>query len=263
VANDTVLFFGHELSAASCSAFEHLRASAGGGRTVRWLLDTAADPVIPADLRGELATFDSRAFAGWGYATFGDRMLPGHCHFPALQYYRAQPDLGHLWVIEYDVRFTGPWRLFLDHFDACEADLLTCHVRTRAQEPRWHWWDSLRDPQGAPLAGQPQLRCLLVVARYSAAALQRLTALHSAGWRGHQEVLVPTLLAREGLAVRDINDPGSGAAARRFYTSRTSAKGRMGGWFATLRYRPAHRRAGWRRNMLYHPVKPAGWNESP
>jgi hypothetical protein len=258
---DTVLFFGHEVSASSRLAYDELRRSSGARRHVRWLLDVAGEPDVPADLAGEMVTFDSREFAGWGYSTFGPKMLPGHCHFPALRHAQAHPLTGSLWTIEYDVRFNGSWDLFFDALDHSDADLLTCHVRTWQQEPYWHWWSTLRGPAGEKLEQSKLRRCLLVVARYSVRALAELARLHACGWRGHQEVIVPTLLEQAGMVIRDINEAGAGA--RRFYTSTTSPRGKMRGWLSTVRYRPVRNRTGWRRNMLYHPVKPASWNSDP
>lgn len=254
---ESVLFIGHQVSRESRRAYDELRRAVGDRRQVRWLLDVAGCPDVPADLAGEVLPFDSRDFASWGYATFGPTMLPGHCHFPALRHAASLPAGGRLWTIEYDVRFTGDWQLFFGHMDRSDADLLTCHLRSWRQEPRWHWWPSLRGPAGEQLDAAVLRRGLLVVARYSSRALAELARLHAAGWRGHQEVAVPTLLGQAGLEVRDINDVG--AAPRRFYTSATSRRGKMRGLFATVRYRPVRNRAGWRRNMLYHPVKPASW----
>lgn len=254
---DTILFFGHDVSASSRRAYDELLRTSGSRRQVRWLMDVAGGTDVPADLAGEVLAFDSRDFANWGYATFGATMLPGHCHFPALRHAQSLPSTGNIWTIEYDVRFTGDWQLFFDHMDRCDADLLTCHVRSWQQEPAWHWWPTLCGPAGEKLDKALLRRCLLVVARYSPRALAELARLHAAGWRGHQEVLVPTLLGQSGFRVRDINDAGDGS--RRFYTSTTSRRGKMRGIFSTVRYRPARKRAGWRSNMLYHPVKPSSW----
>ncbi len=143
----TVLFLGHETSPESRAAFDHLRQTAGGA-DVRWLLDTARAPVVPQDLESSIIRSDSRRFSEWGFAVHGATMLPGHCHFPVLNYAQQNPGFDWLWTVEYDVRFTGPWRLLFDHFAPCDADLLTCHLRSRRQEPRWHWWDTLQAPEG-------------------------------------------------------------------------------------------------------------------
>jgi len=257
-AGTTALFIAHEASSGTREAFEHLRRTAGEGVQVRWLLDLAAAGVVPAGLAADVDTFDSREFSQWGYATFGKHMLPGHCHFPVLRHFAEHPGSRYVWTVEYDVRFTGPWSTLFGHFANDDADLLTLHLRTPQQEPRWHWWGTLSGPQHIP--PEARRRSLLVVTRYSSSALQHLGALHAAGWRGHQEVLVPTLLARDGLRVADINGAPGARHHPRFYTSRTSAKGQLSSW-GTVRYRPPMHRAGLRPNMLYHPVKSRGMAE--
>lgn len=250
------LFLSHEMSQETIRAFQHLRDTAGPEVTVRWLLDVSRNPAIPPELAASVTSYDSRRFAEWGLSTFGPKMLPGHCHYPVLKYFRENPGISWLWTVEYDVRFTGPWHRLFGHFRDDASDLLTCHLRDRYQEPGWSWWDSLRRPRAPATPDNVALRSFLVVARYSARALQRLIDLQGADWAGHQEVVVPTLLASSGLSVRDFNDTAAGRSPRRFYTSVTEPWGRLGPR-GTVRYRPARSRAGWRRNMLYHPVKPA------
>jgi hypothetical protein len=255
LSGTVVIFFGHDVSRTSRNAFRRLRATAGRRVTVRWLLDQASGPEIPPEFRDEILTFDSRQFANWGYGTFGRTMLPGHCHFPLLHLYEQHPGIQHLWLVEYDVRFTGKWKVLFDHFASDDADLVTCHIRARDQEPGWYWWPSLRDPDRQECPNIPHWRAFLVVARYSAAALAKLIEFHRAGWTGHQEVIIPTLLRFSGHKVRDINDASPAHRARRFYISRSEQNGALEE-FGTIRYRPASPHAGLRSNTLYHPVKP-------
>ena len=251
-----VIFLGHGLSIESCRAFQRLKSTAGPGVTVRWLLDNACKSEIPAGLAGEVLEYDSSRFAGWGYAVMGTTMLPGHCHFPLLQLYEENPGIERLWLVEYDAHFTGRWSVLFEHFANDDADLLTCHVKTWDQEPRWHWWNTLAAPERSEPVDIQRVRAFLVVARYSAAALRLLAQQHRAGWIGHQEVVVPSLLLHHGLTVRDLNHAGPARAARRFYLSVSDPEGKLEE-FGTLRYRPSRIRAGFRRNTLYHPVKPS------
>lgn len=250
-----IVFFGHDLSRESCSAYRKLRASAGPGVTLRWLLDMGANTSIPSEFRDEILTYNSAQFADWGFPVMGATMLPGHCHFPLLRLYEKHPEIERLWLVEYDVRFTGKWRLLFDHFATDDADLITCHIKTQDQEPRWHWWPTLSSPVDAPPVEIPRVRAFLVVARYSAAALRKLAELHRAGWRGHQEVIIPSLLLHSGMKVRDINDASPAHGARRFYISVSGQNGALEE-FGTMRYRPARTHAGFLSNTLYHPVKP-------
>jgi hypothetical protein len=60
--------------------------------------------------------------------------------------------------------------------------------------------------------------------------------------------------------VADINVAARARHQPCFYTSRTSAKGKLSSW-GTVRYRPPMYRAGRRQNTLYHPVKSQGMAE--
>jgi hypothetical protein len=254
LSGTVVIFFGHDVSRTSRNAYRRLRATAGPRYTVKWLLDLAGNPEIPEEFRGELITYDSRRFSQWGLGTFGAKMLPGHCHFPLLRLFMESPKIERLWLVEYDVRFTGKWKVLFEHFDSDDADLITCHLRHHDQEPGWHWWVTLKAPPGT--GDVQRLRAFLVVARYSAAALATLIEMQSQGWYGHQEVIIPTVLRHAGLKVRDINDASPAHRARRFYISYSDQNGALEE-FGTMRYRPAKAHAGLRSNMLYHPVKPA------
>lgn len=251
---NVALFLGHETSIESRLAYAHLRQSAGPQFSTRWLLDTACAPAIPETYVSDIVPYDSREFSRWGFATMGSSLLPGHCHLPVLRFFLGHPDIQWLWTVEYDVRFTGEWRVLFDTLSDDPADLLTCHVRRESEEPRWRWWNTLRGPES--VAPGSRLRAYCVIARYSARALRHMVAQQSAGWRGHQEVIVPTLLARAGFVVRDINEAAAKAGAGRFYTSISRPKGSLR-MFGTIRHRPSRPRAGLRENMLYHPVKPA------
>ena len=258
-----VLFLSHEISDVTCSAYRHLRATSGPGIEVCWLLDIASGIAPPAEFQAETQTYDSRGFADMGFATFGQKMLPGHCHFPVLDFYLRNPRITNLWVVEYDVRFTGRWSDFFGLMAGSDADLLACHIRTPDQEPGWCWWGSLCEPVGSlPLEVRP-LRAFLVIARFSARALDTVIASHRSGWRGHQEVIIPTLVSRAGLRIADINDVARDARGRAVYTSVNDPLGLLEE-LGTLRYRPIRSRPGIWPGMLYHPVKPtASMNRAP
>jgi hypothetical protein len=84
------------------------------------------------------------------------------------------------------------------------------------------------------------------VYRISKEALSYLDQKQRAGWCGHFEVLIPTLLFRANFRLQDIGGSGQfvmPGEENRFYTKKT------------LRHSPAFDHVGWRKNKLYHPVK--------
>lgn len=93
--------------------------------------------------------------------------------------------------------------------------------------------------------------------RLSNRAIGKLLELQRRGWRGHPEVLVPTLLMKNKMKVTDIGGEGEFVSAQhrnRFYIGKniTVSGGLSEG---TMRHRPVHTSWGAEPNKLYHPVK--------
>lgn len=158
------------------------------------------------------------------------------------------------WPVEYDVRFSGSWQRLIDHFRTSECDLLGTTIFDKTTNPEWENWDSLQSP-GGTLAEQDCIRSFLPVYRISARGLQALHAAYKAGWAGHCEATVPTILNLLGMAIEDIG--GDGPFVRpenrnRFYLNTPKAWHHGPG---TLVFRPVLEKEGDRPNMLWHPVK--------
>src|SRR5262249_7033461 len=156
----------------------------------------------------------------------------------------------YYWCVEYDVTFTGKWSKLFQSFAANSSDLLICHLRNQSEEPDWEWWRSLKMPSHSPSSQSNDvapLRAFTPISRWSHALLMLLKPALKDGWRGHMEVLVPTLAIANGLQVSDFGED-------RFYTSFSSADGILP--FGSMRYRPAHFLPLLKENFLYHPVKP-------
>jgi hypothetical protein len=262
--SQAILFQAHEVSEDTLRAFRKLQSDVAEDYLVIFVLDVQGGARLPTELHACAFAFDSRDFQKWGFLTHGKTMLPGHCHFPLLLYFRANPDLQFLWLIEYDVRFTGHWDTFFRRYENDDADFLGCHLRSQTDEPKWNWWFSFAvDPavkQATPSVQTAQLyRSLLVIARYSRPALQTLTRCFAAGWRGHQEVSVPTVLACHGLRLRDFNGLGINCPARLpvspAYWSVSDLGGGLSDW-GSVRFRPPHMTKPLLKNTLYHPYKP-------
>jgi hypothetical protein len=234
---------------------------AGGlpaGWAARLLFDESSTNPPPREAPGGIVRFDSRRFAEWGFATRGRTLIPGHSLLPLMHASRDAPGFEHYWLVEDDVRFTGPWRRFFEACSALDADLLTGHVREHADEPHWSHWEIAHPAHPAEsIPIERRLRAFHTVARFSARALDHLRAAQASGWTGHHEVLAPTLLREAGLSIADYGGDGPFVPAgfrNRFYTSYSTLGGEL--WaIGTLRYRPARAAAGRRRNKLYHPVK--------
>lgn len=180
-------------------------------------------------------------------------LIPGSTHLPLLCFSQDHP-YRFYWFIEYDVRFRGGWGDLFRYFDQADDDLLTCHLRRYADEPAWYWWSSMRHDRER-IALEDHVRSLNTVCRFSGRALEHIDQMHRAGWRGHQEVLIPTLLERAGFKIRDLGGRGAFVAPGdedRFYLDATSHELTDG----TMRYRPPHvLLSRVPKGKLAHPVK--------
>lgn len=216
-----VCWLTHRTDAAALAAFDAIDLPRGWRKEV--LFDAAACPV-PDRPR---YPFTLQSFRDRGYQVDGGDDF-GWQQWPLIERI-LDGDEAFAWLVEFDVRFTGRWTEFFRAFDD-SADLLASHIRTQTYDPRWDWWTSLASPEDAcPLAAY----CPIM--RLSHRGAGSVLDAYSAGWRGHTEVLLPTVLNARRLRVHDFGP--------KWYTPET------------LRWRPVHASTPLP-NKLYHPVKP-------
>lgn len=180
----------------------------------------------------------------------------GHTDLIAMHFARQHRTFEHYWVIEYDVRLTGRWRKFFDHFANSPADLLATTVRSFESHPGWPWWDSATDPSGQRVAKAGMLCAFMPIFRFSRAAAQEMERRYQEGWSGHTELTWPSYLNDAGLVVEDLGGNGTHVSPRnrgRFYRNRPYTHYLGPG---SLVWRPAKLSAGLWPNRLYHPIKP-------
>lgn len=113
-----------------------------------------------------------------------------------------------LWVVDGGVWLDGSWDGFFESFDGSEADLLATEVRSREEDPGWNWWSSLKR-EDALGSDHGNIAALLKLVRFSRRAAEAILAGMDAGWSGHPEALVPTLVNLAGLKIEDIGGGGS------------------------------------------------------
>jgi hypothetical protein len=189
--------------------------------------------------------------------------LSGYNHLSVQQFFLDRPDYDHYWIIEDDIRFTGPWGELFDALDRSPADLLTTVLTGKAGYESWHWWPSLKPPEGETVAECHLHRCFGPFFRLSRKLLTELHAAYQRGWIGHYEALWPTLCSAAGLSLEDVGGNGPFVPPERrgrFYTNTPEHWTFFPGTFI---WRPAFRDedivrygkdlAG--RHCLWHPVK--------
>ncbi len=181
----------------------------------------------------------------------------GHTDLIALHFFNAHPTYDRYWFLEYDVRFSGPWGDFFAYFEPDDADLLSSSIRRASTHPNWMHWPTLHAPASAGTLSDADRICnFMPITRISRRGLEAIDAAYRAGWGGHCEVTWPTILHRAGLTLADYG--GDGEFVRpgnrnRFYTNTPLNEDLRPG---SLVFRPARALPGFRRNRLWHPVKP-------
>jgi hypothetical protein len=193
---------------------------------------------------------------------FFRRMERGHQDLPVMKFFLDHPDFDRYWVIEDDVRCSGPWSDTFTDLERSRADLLMAAVQHYSEVPNWQWWTHLVTGDDASVLDQ-RVKGFLPFCRLSAACLEAIDRKYRQGWGGHYEVTWPTVALASGLTIEDIGGEGSYTPAER--------RGRhyvctLGSWHlfpGTFVYRPPFHDMGDSKfgkevtsyTMLWHPVK--------
>lgn len=145
--------------------------------------------------------------------------------------------------MEDDVRFSGDWKDFFDSFASSTSDFLSSVIETKAENPNWYWWTSLKTGNEV-IAEEKLLKAFNPIYRLSRQALACIDAYLRIGWMGHHEVLLPTLLYNKGFLVEDFGGEGT------FVRPENNAK-----FYDDTSMRIAPVLPDDRKNYLFHPVK--------
>ncbi|HVZ43439.1 MAG TPA: hypothetical protein VHA82_06470 [Ramlibacter sp.] len=208
-----VLYLTHRFSRSLAARFERLRREAAGHADCFVLLHDDGGEVTRAwrdflGLRGALDAlhlFTPESVRRELGVTLFDTGFLGSVHLPLLRFAHERP-YAHYWQVEGDVEYRGDWGGLFAAFSQVEAPALAAHLHRFADWPTWHWWPTLRPPEGMQIARRELRKAFFPVSRFSAAALRAIEAAHVAGWLGHMEVLIPTVLLREGMRVGDLRE---------------------------------------------------------
>ncbi|MEQ8857292.1 MAG: hypothetical protein RIC56_01470 [Pseudomonadales bacterium] len=260
-----VLLLNHFVDRALVDLYGQLGADCADTRDVFLLSDRTRASVSTARLpRGSREfTFTTRDLTNLGYpgkgGSIGSReglrnMTLGNADLPVLLFFKHHPDYSRIWVVEYDVRYSGNWESLFAEFDGNDADLLGTTLQRRDQCPKWSHWHSLDLPTVDTDPGN-WVRGFFPIYRMSARALVALDRAYKAGCRGHMEALLPTVLVSQGHRIEDIGGLGEFVQPgneNRFYQNQPATNRLSPGTFV---YRPVLECVGDQPNTLWHPVK--------
>lgn len=257
MASEAVVLLTHFLDDRIIGIYRRLVAEAGAGREVHVLFNRSDDNnpgyQPPADVR--IFSFVEADLQALGFPRKGRHIRDEDIELFSFPFHRAHPEYERVWIVEYDVEFTGRWSDLFDAFADNDADLLATNMHRHHDNPGWENWQGVRSPSGRP-PHRIMLRAFMPFSRLTARAYAALSEGYRQGWRGHYECTVPTILALAGLRIEDIGGSGEFVAPGnrdRFYTSTPTVNDLSPGTFV---FRPVMAQAGDRPNTLWHPVKP-------
>lgn len=200
----------------------------------------SALPNVPEGVRVE--TFTNDVMKNLGYKPIRTKLVPGSNHFPVLEFFLKNPQYQYYWCIEDDVTFSGEWSHFFNSVNKYDYDFVTSHIRRYTDLPDWFWWDTYRVP-GKDF-DTDMINSFNPAYRISNRALKFIDLSLKNGYRGHHEVLLPTLLRSGGYTLADLgSDENHVTPCLSLCT------------LGTMRWKPVFFRPGPKKNHLYHPVK--------
>ena len=212
MANTAVVFLTHVFADVVARRFERMWREASPVADV-FLLVQADDKQMAARWEAFLASIGAQAAyapfvasqlpAQLGLRYFGMRQVWSNTHFPLLYFSRSHK-YDHYWQIEFDVEYRGSWRTFFEAYEGTDASLVGAHFLHWADCPEWFWWVSISAPD--PYTPMEKLyKAFLPVFRISAAAIEDAIQAQRAGWMGHFEAVIPTVLLQNGHRLEDLN----------------------------------------------------------
>ncbi|MBL7699005.1 MAG: hypothetical protein JNK79_12650 [Chitinophagaceae bacterium] len=196
---------------------------------------------MPAGVK--VATFTDSVLKDLQYKPIRTRLVPGSNHFPVLQFFLTNKQYQYYWCIEDDVEFNGKWADLIDAVSTVDYDFITSHIRRYSDIPDWFWWDSYRVP-GEDFDSDNLISSFNPIYRISNRALAYVDANLKNGFRGHHEVLLPTMLKRGGYSIADFSTEANNITPNLSFCT-----------LKTMRWLPVFLFIGNNKNKLYHPVK--------
>ena len=240
-----VLYLTTKSNEWTLSSFHALVQSLQGKADVYFAYHQQGD-VLPVSLQNieNLFVFTSDVLNELGYTPIErGKLVPGSNHFPLLKFFKENQGYDYYWLVEDDVRFSGEWKDFFGSFASCTSDFLSSVIETKAENPNWYWWTSLKTGNEV-IAEEKLLKSFNPIYRLSRQALACIDAYLIIGWMGHHEVLLPTLLYNEGFLLEDFGGEGT------FVRPENKAK-----FYDDTSMRIAPVLPDDRKNYLFHPVK--------
>jgi len=139
------------------------------------------------------------------FETIAASPVPGSTPYAALLYL-LQSDCEYVWFLEDDVVLNGGDWGSIVKLSALGYDFIGVDIHPVERD--WYWLNETRIPQGNLGMGFHSLKTLCGVCCFSRKAAQVVVGLLQAGFKGHHEMMIPSLVSYAGLTLFDLRRLG-------------------------------------------------------
>ena len=262
-----ILFLTHKWNNSIEARYARIRRQTEGFADCYTIAQSDCEVASSAE-QNEVMSFDRfqlPQILGYEFLHQND-VVPGCTHYPLVSFFRENK-YDHYWLIEYDVEFSGDWKAILSLPLTLEFDFAASHFAVLSNSSKWYWLNGFYAPVcvlNKKIIGVHRLyRKYLFRRKYlvksfnpifciSYHALELLDHYQKLGWRGHQEVLLPTVMKINKMRTIDLVEKGCALGSQ-------IEPGVPGTELSTNRHRPEISRKEFverfRKNTIYHPIK--------
>ncbi|MEH3111742.1 beta-1,6-N-acetylglucosaminyltransferase [Pedobacter terrae] len=152
----------------------------------------------------DYVAFSNEILHNLGYFAISEDIFPANTHFPLLRFFLEYPDYEYYWIINSEIYSVNELNHFFLDIEQSDADFLSLSFKSLEELKDWPWWQSLIYKL-KPLSDQELIKSDNTIYRISNSALEFIHCCLSAGWSGHHEVLLPSLLNKAGFNLQNIN----------------------------------------------------------
>lgn len=244
INQQAILIVTNHLSKDVTKRCHELKKAAAGSGDV-FILYHTKDTESTSELEGiKIETFTNEILSNLQYKPIRQTLLPGSNHFPVLKFFLNHPGYAYYWCIEDDVAFSGKWSTFLDQVSPdLDYDFITSHIRRYIDLRKWAWWKTLTFNE-MKMNKEEMINSFNPIYRISNKALTYIDECLKGGYSGHHEVLLPTLLKKEGFKIADLASKDNHVTPVLSFCT-----------LSTMRWKPVFLVPPNIKNKLYHPAK--------
>ena len=250
-----ILFLTHVINDEVEKRFLKLLYEELKNHDVFFACESGAGVALPSYEGARTFVFSLDDLMALGYNALGCQVMH-NVNYALLLFLKRNPLYDCVWLVEYDVVFTGNWNTFFSYFSQNDAGLISSHIeRLSPSNQLWPWWHKV-DWAGLDVSQTTWVKSFNPIFRLSAQASASLDRFLRCGVQGHYECTMATALYREGFRLLDYG--GTGEFSEREHPNHFCIDG-YGVNNGTMRWRPVFLQseidALGTPAKLFHPVK--------